>query len=103
MASPLRLRGALELGGELLVPEVVEAAADHADEACGAAAKSAGDGVRAKADARGLGPNAGLGLGGHPLAAQGVRHAGRREPRGLCQVAQRGTLASGGRLRHDVC
>ena len=93
---------ALQLCGELLVPEVLEAPADHADEAGRAHAQGPRDRIGAEADPRRLGANAGLGLGRHTLAAERVRHAGGREPGRGRDVAERRALASGRAVRHNA-
>ncbi len=93
---------ALQLCGELLVPEVLEAPADHADEAGRAHAQGPRDRIGAEADPRRLGANASLGLGRHTLAAERVRDAGGREPGRGRDVAERRALASGRAVRHNA-
>ena len=92
---------ALQAGHELLVPEVGEAAPDHADQLGAAAAQRACDRVAAKADAVGGGAHAPLGGGGDTLAAQGVGDARGGEAGDLGQLPQRGPLAFRAVVRHN--
>ena len=94
-------KAALQPGHELLVPEVGEAAPDHADQLGAAAAQRACDRVAAKADAVGGGAHAPLGGGGYALAAQRVGDARGGQAGDLRQLPQRGPLAFRAVVRHN--
>ena len=63
---------------------------------------AARDRVGPEADPSCLSAHARLRLGRDALAAQRIRHPRGREPRGFGDIAQGRSLASTGRLRHDV-